>query len=105
MREIMLRTIEVDLKNITSEDKKIPFSYKETILSLLNGIVDKGMTIEDIEKRIRIRNKVMNSETILKLEEVDYEYLKILVLEEKWKIADQSIIDFVNEIKNTKQVE
>ena len=104
MREIKLKTVQVNLKEVTGEDTTIPFSYKDTIKGLLNAFIDKGMTIEDVEKRLKIRGKINSSEDVLTLEDVDYEYLKGLVLEEKWKFADQAIIDFVNEIKNAKQV-
>lgn len=104
MREIKLKTVQVSLKEITGEDTTIPFSYKDTIKSLLNAYIDKGMTIEDVEKRLKIREQIKKSDEVLTLEDVDYEYLKNLVLEEKWKFADQSVIDFVNEVKNAKKV-
>lgn len=108
MREIKLRVTKIDLKNITGEDKSIDFDYKYNILEVLNSTVGAsfgdGMTIEDIEKRLNIRKKVQTSTDVLLLEESDYEYLKKLVLEEKWKIADQVIIDYVNDIKNAPKV-
>lgn len=104
MREIELKTGKIDLKQITGEDMVIDFSYKQTLLDCLNTVINNGISIEDVEKRINIRKKLHESKDIILLEEVDYEYLKKLVLEEKWKIADQVIVDYVNDIKNAKQV-
>ena len=104
MREIKLKIVQVNLKEVTGEDSIIPFIYRETIKGLLNAYIDKGMTIEDVEKRLKIREQLNKSTDSLILEDTDFEYLKNLVLEEKWKFADQAIVDFVNDVKNANKV-
>jgi len=104
MREIELKITKINLKEITGEDAIIDFDYKKTLLDCLNTVISNGISIEDVEKRLTIRKKLQDSSTKIILDEADYEYLKMLVLEEKWKIADQCIVDYVNDIKNAPKV-
>lgn len=105
MREVPLKEVSFNLQEIGGEDIVVPFSYKESMMAMLNAPQEKGFSIEDIENRLLLREKLKNAKGTLRLEESEYAFLQTLVEKERWRVAHKVVIDFMHDFKNAKRVE
>lgn len=106
MKRIELLKVEIDLKEINGEDKKMDFPYKQVLKKLCSTSGrEKGFGVSDIEKRLKIRAQLNKSEDFVLLEDSEHKYLENLVKNEKWSFPAQEILDFVKAVKEAVSVE
>jgi hypothetical protein len=95
MKYIPLRTIPTDGE---------PLSYGEVIRTVIRQPLekDKGVSIEEMRKGIRIFDKLDASKDVLELEDADYDHLKAKVEAMQWGMVDRNLLDFIDNVLNAK---
>ncbi len=106
MKKILLKKIDFQ----SGKDEKVwTLDYKEQFMSVLNNPLVKdgrpvGISVADMETRLRIRKLIQESAGEVLLESVDYYFLKDLVGQQEWMAVDNAIIEFVNDVRNAEEV-
>jgi len=110
MKKIKLEDKEFEVGTGNTKNK-VKFSYKEHLLKTLDRIPPPsardvgGLSIEEIEKRIRLKKLVTEAKKELILEQADYAYILNLVIKERWNVVHEGIVGYVNAIKNAEDYE
>lgn len=75
-------------------------SYDEIIRTVVRQPLDKekGVTIDEMRKGIRILDKLDASTTVLELEDADYDHLKAKIEAMQWGIVDRNLLDFIDTV-------
>lgn len=96
MKYIPLRTIE------TGGD---PLSYDEVIRTVIRQPLekDKGVSIDEMRKGIRIFDKLDSSKDVLELEDADYDHLKAKLEAMTWGMVDRNLLDFIDTVLNASE--
>lgn len=113
-----MKSINLKIKKENIQGRDMFFSYYELLKSVINNPVQGGFTVDEMQQRIRLMNKVkeyqadfdiketefndsmLSKTAILELEDADYEKLKQLVKEMRWGVVAESLIEFSDEFKN-----
>lgn len=113
-----MKSINLKIKKENIQGRDIFFSYYELLKSVINNPVKEGFSVEEMQQRIRLMNKVKEHQVefdikegefndsmlgrtaVLELEDADYEKLKQLINDMRWAIVSESIIEFSEEFKN-----
>ncbi|MBR9679209.1 MAG: hypothetical protein GON13_02995 [Nanoarchaeota archaeon] len=93
------------------ETKEITLDYKEQMLMSLrqNHKVNRmgqpeGLTFEDTEKRLKVINLIEPLTSEILLEDSDYNILKEAVLDVKYSIVAEELVQFCQDIKNAEDI-
>lgn len=93
MKYIPLRTVEAS-ENGTAVD------YGDAIRTVIRQPLDqqRGVSIEEMRRGIRILDKLDGSTGTLELEDADYDHLKQKVEAMSWGMVDRNILDFIDTV-------
>jgi hypothetical protein len=102
----MITFVNKEIENLESEPGK-KFQYAEFALLALNSPVQQGMTVDDINKRIKLmetfRNVEVNAE--IKMTEEGHKLLSTCVKNMRWRIIHESIPTFAEYVEGLKDSE
>lgn len=94
----------IELKKATLE-VGTELDYKEQLLNMLKfPINQRGIDIPEMMKFLSVGKAVKEATDFLFLEEEQWKILCDRVKEERWKIADQEIVNFVTAITEAQEV-
>ena len=112
-----MKSINLKIKKENIGGRDMFFSFYELLKSVINNPVQGGFSVEEMQQRIRLMNKVkehqadfdikesefndsmLNRTAVLELEDADYEKLKQLVNDMRWGVVAESIVEFSEEFK------
>lgn len=87
----------------TLENKGVEFAedvdYFKLIESCVNVTPEKGFTVKEMKKRLRVLD-ALNGDKTAEIEDADFKVLKNCVEQMKWAIMHKEIVDFVDYIEN-----
>jgi hypothetical protein len=97
MRYIPLRTVQIE----NAPD----FEYAEAIRTVIRQPLDsqRGVSIDEMRRGIRILDKLDASTDILELEDADYDHLKAKVEVMQWGMVERNLLDFIDTVLNAKE--
>lgn len=94
----------IALKKMSVGDDVIVWA--EVIQQLMRQPIDpqRGASIEEMRKSIRVLDALENSNGVLELEDADWEHLKTKVTMMQWGVIDRRIVQFVDEVTSATEV-
>jgi len=110
-----MKSINLKIKKENIQGRDMFFSYYELLKSVINNPVRDGFSVEEMQQRIRLMNKIkehhlmfdikegefndsmLDRTAVLELEDADYDKLKQLVSAMRWGLVAESIIEFSEE--------
>jgi hypothetical protein len=98
MKKIENRKVEI---KIEGRDEPLKISYSKWLLDATNLLPQSGLTPEEIETRLRIRDVIkLAEEKDIPIEDADFEKLKGYMKEMKWLLIDEAIVEFNKHINS-----
>jgi hypothetical protein len=81
------------------------FEYAEAIRTVIRQPLDsqRGVSIDEMRRGIRILDKLDASTDILELEDADYDHLKAKVEVMQWGMVERNLLDFIDTVLNAKE--
>jgi hypothetical protein len=97
MKSITLKTISIELNG-----QEKPLSYKQELKTIFSAPLDikSGANVDEMRKSIRILDALDKSSDALKLEDSDFEYLKMRMQQAKFAFIHPAIVQFVEDVTN-----
>jgi hypothetical protein len=102
MRRIELKTLTMTVTDPEGKDVKIPFSYRDSLLSAIETMPENGFTLSDMEKRLRIRKKLIEGSGDVLLDNDDYNALLGCVEKQRFRVMSDAIVDYVHAVRSAK---
>jgi poly-D-alanine transfer protein DltD len=93
---------QIELKRVESEDQTVRLDYKELILQI-SKTHPQGITIDQMEKAIRVITKTKSANGVLNLEDADWETLKAYIQAYPFAIADPLILQFAKDVSEASE--
>lgn len=95
----------IPLRTIQGPDGTVSLAYNEVIRTVIRQPLDsqKGVSIDEMRKGIRIFDKLDESKDTLELEDADYDHLKAKVEGMQWGIVDRDLLDFIDTVLNASE--
>ncbi len=87
----------IENKKIKLQNADESSTYGELLKACVSAPNQEGFTIDDIEKRLRIRKAI--GETEIELEDADYAIAMQCIQKMRWGVCDEVILDFNNDFK------
>ncbi len=84
-------------KKIKLDNAQEDTNYGELLKACVSSPSQEGYTIDEIEKRLRIRKSI--GKTKIELEDADYEIAIQCIQGMKWAVCDEVIVNFWNDFK------
>ncbi len=84
-------------KKIKLDNAQEDTTYGELLKACVNFPGQEGFTIDEIEKRLRIRKAI--GKTKIELEDADYAIALQCIQKMLWVVCDEAIVDFRNDFK------
>lgn len=108
--ELIQTTIEIKQPN--SETRENDFDYKTNMIDALNQApIDdrsgqpKGFDIIEMRKRLKVIDLIEAADTEILLDNLSYGVLKDSVKNQRWKVPNKVILDYVDAVNNAEEVE
>jgi hypothetical protein len=84
--------------------KEVDFSYAELIKGIVNFSGERGYTVEEMSKRLRVVDVIEAAkDNVARFEDADFAYLNSLVPNYPWLFSDKAIVTMCDDIKNMKE--
>ena len=80
------------------DGKEVKLKYSDLIAFASSQIPQGGYSMDDIEKRLRIRKACKNGKKKLQIEEGDVPYFKKMIQDSKWTAIHEDIIAFKEDV-------
>lgn len=113
LKKIELKTTKITVKGPDGKDVEMDFDYKLNMLNALNQSPTdertgqpRGFGPVEMRKRLKLIKQVEESkDNILLLEESEYNELKKCVHDQKWQVANSTIVEYLDAVENAEEVE
>ena len=94
---------QIELKVLTGDDGLV-VNYKE-VITMAARLHPRGITIDDMEKAVRVLSAVKRADGVLKLEDADWEVLKTYIKVYPFSVVDETLIQFKKDIDSAPTIE
>lgn len=94
---------QIALKTLAMADGKL-LDYRIILIEICRHHPE-GIRVADMNKAIRVKNRLIESNGTAKLEDADWEVLCVYVENYPFASADESIIQMHDDVKNAESVE
>lgn len=110
MKTIPLKIIEVPIGG-----QKTRISYKAQLIEIMRAPSDpRGADLEEVRRSLRVLDALafepskdapttMDGVPLIELEDADFEYMKQRVLHARWPVIDKFVMDFIEDVTNSKE--
>lgn len=93
---------QIPLLVVVQTDNASELNYAEAIRTVIRQPLDqqRGVSIEEMRKGIRILDKLDASTSYLELEDADWEHLKAKIEAMQWGMVDRHLLEFIDAVLN-----
>ncbi len=102
MRRIELKTLTMTVTDPEGKPATFPFNYRDSLLSAIESMPENGFTLSDMEKRLRIRKKLIEASDSVLLDNEDYNALLGCVEKQRFRVMADAIVEYVLAVRSAK---
>ena len=88
----------IELKTTTTDDGG-KLNYKDVLLQQLK-MSPQGMSIEQMETALSLRQTLLHVNGFVIVEEADYKFIMERIDAVRWQVADSAVVQFVKDLKS-----